>query len=87
MYLNKGEKNMRARKRKEDWHEITGSSPNIIGLSFSLSLSLSLILFLFLVTLSSLTADPTVSVFLYLGTSTRNRGDIARRRGEREGTY
>lgn len=75
---------MRARKREEDWHEIAGSSPNITGLSFP---SLSLLLFLSLVTLSSLTSDPTVSVFLYLDTSARNRGDIARRRSEREGTY
>jgi len=39
MYLKKG-KIIRMRKHGEDWHEIVGSSPNIMGLRF-LSLSLS----------------------------------------------
>lgn len=44
---------MRVRKRGEDWHEIVGSSPNIMGLRFlspflSLFLPLPFSLFLFL---------------------------------------
>lgn len=79
MYLKEGKEYACERKRGEDWHEIVGSSLNIMGLRFA-SLSLSVWLPV------SLTSDPTFSVFVYLSETgaillAREKVNVAGRKG------